>query len=279
MKLPMGLLKLPTVISVLVSTLLAMLVLAVLPPALGLALSVAATAMLATLATGALEGLSVRLLAGAREATERERAVLEPILTGLGLHSAAIYIRRSPRAETPPVLTIGRSSLVVTPWLIESVGREWITGAETAALLAHATGRQRAERSRLEIAMLAWTTPWRAVAAVCRTVGRAFAWLPLMRLAWTLRGVVAIVCVVQSAASSRTWPGLLAGCFVALTYLVPAAARSRAERVEAAADQFVIETGLGKALAALLRRSRQPVTPGRLHRLEASSHQAAPQSA
>lgn len=280
MRMPRGLLKLPTAVSVLVSTLLAALVLAVLPPALGLMLFAAAVALLWALASGALEGPTVRLLVGAREATEVERAVLVPVLGGLGLPSSTVYVRRSPRADSPPAQMVGRSSLVVAPWLIESAVRGWTTCAETAALVVHAVGRQRAERSRFEVAILALTTPWRAVSTACRRIGRVFAWFPLMRLAWMLRGVVAVVGVVQSATSGRLWAGLLAGGFVTLTYLIPAAARARAARVETAADQFVVEAGLGEVLAALLRRSQQPVTADRLQRLESVSRaQPVPQPA
>ena len=63
--------------------------------------------------------------------------------------------------------------------------------------------------------------------ATFRGVGRAFAWLPFMRLAWTLRGVVGVICVVQSVVEDRAWAGLLGGAVIALTYLVPAAGRRR----------------------------------------------------
>ena len=73
--------------------------------------------------------------------------------------------------------------------------------------------------------MLAATTPWRMVVATFRGVGRAFAWLPFMRVAWTLRGVVGVICVVQSVTEGRTWPGTPGGAVIVLTYLVPAAGR------------------------------------------------------
>src|SRR3546814_2407428 len=68
------------------------------------------------------------------------------------------------------------------------------------AAMAHAVGRRRAIRPRSELAVLAATVPWRLVVATFRGVGQAFAWLPFMRLAWTLRGVVGVICIVQSVA-------------------------------------------------------------------------------
>jgi hypothetical protein len=92
-----------------------------------------------------------------------------------------------------------------------------------------------------------------------------------MRVAWTLRGVVGVICVVQSVAEGRTWPGLLGGAVIALTYLVPAAGRVIEARGEVAADQLVVELGLGGVLAGLLRRYGHPMTLERLQRLEAAA--------
>lgn len=38
-----------------------------------------------------------------------------------------------------------------------------------------------------------------------------------------MRGVVGVICVVQSVAEDRAWAGLLGGEVIVLTYLVPAA--------------------------------------------------------
>jgi hypothetical protein len=163
---------------------------------------------------------------------------------------------------------IGKSSLVVTPWLIEATYRGWITGEEATAVVLHAAGRHHAGRHRLEVAVLAATTPWRAVSAVARGVGRPFAWFPLMRFAWSLRGFVGAVAVVQSAVEGRAVYGAIAGVFVALTYLVPAAGRARERRLEVEADRLVAARGLGEVLAGLLRRSGVKVRVERLQRLE-----------
>ncbi|MPZ62422.1 MAG: hypothetical protein GEU93_14240 [Propionibacteriales bacterium] len=255
----------------LVSSVLALMVLAVLPPSVGLLLLLTVAALQTALALGALEGPAVQLLARARMPTHRERTVLAPVLTrlgGLGVGTKALYVRRSPRTHMPPAVAIGRSSIVVTPWLIEATYRGTITHDEAAAVIAHAEGRHRAEQHRFELAVLAWTTPWRMVAAVARRIAAVFAWFPLMRTAWALRGLVGAVCVVQSATQGRTVYGLIAGAFVALTYLVPAAARRQERRAESAADQFLVELGLSVHMASLLRRLQQPLPLDRLPLLE-----------
>ena len=94
-----------------------------------------------------------------------------------------------------------------------------------------------------------------------------------MRLAWTLRGVVGVICIVQSVAEGRAAPGILGGAVIALTYLVPAASRRIEAWSEAAADQLVVSLGLGSVLSGLLRRHRHPMTLERLQRLETAVDQ------
>ncbi|QCC76087.1 hypothetical protein [Nocardioides daphniae] len=167
--------------------------------------------------------------------------------------------------------------MVVSPGLVDATYRGGVTGAEAAAALAHAVGRHRALRPRVELAVLAATTPWRLIVATFLGIGRAFAWLRFMRLAWTLRGVVGVICVVQSMVEGRAWAGLLGGAVIALTYLVPAAGRRIDLRTEAEADQFVLGLGLGPVLAGLLRRYGHPMTLERMQRLDTATDHPAEQ--
>ena len=136
-------------------------------------------------------------------------------------------------------------------------------------MIAHAVGRREVIRPRLEVAVLVAITPWRMVVAVFRGVARAFAWLPFMRLAWTLRGVVGVICVVQSVAEGRAAAGLLGGGVIALTYLVPACSRAIEDRAEFGADALVLTLGLGPVLAGLLGRFGHPMSLERRQRLAA----------
>ncbi|MFC7501598.1 hypothetical protein [Nocardioides sp. GCM10030258] len=275
MKVPMTVLRVVTLgPALLVSFVLAVVVFALLPPALGLVLFLASAAVLGALALGQLEVVAIGLLTRSRPATEAEFRVMAPVLAELGRYGidvGSLYVRRVQHPQTPVALAIGHRAVVITPGLVEGTYRGGVTGAEAVAVLAHAVGRRRVIRPRLEAAVLAATTPWRMVVATFRGVGRAFAWLPFMRVAWTLRGVVGVICVVQSVAEGRTWPGLLGGAVIALTYLVPAAGRVIEVRGEVAADQLVAELGLGGVLAGLLRRYGHPMTLERLQRLEAAA--------
>jgi len=63
---------------------------------------------------------------------------------------------------------------------------------------------------------------------------------------------VATIAVVQSVAGHRAGSGVVIVVFIALTYLVPRWRRSWRQQVEAAADGFVVEHGLGNRLGGVL---------------------------
>jgi len=277
MRFPMTVLRAVTLApALLVSFVLTVVVCALLPPALGLVAFMAAGGVLVALALGQLHEPAVAALTSSRPAKEAEVRVMAPVLAELGgggVDVGALFVRRIQRPSTPVAVAIGQRAVVVSPGLVEATYRGGVTGAEAAAALAHAVGRRQAIRPRLELAVLAATAPWRLVVATFRGVGRVFAWLPFMRLAWTLRGVVGAICVVQSVVEDRAWAGLLGGAVIALTYLVPAAGRRIELRTEAAADQFVLSLGLGPVLASLLRRYGHPMTLERMQRLETAVEQ------
>jgi hypothetical protein len=276
MRFPITVLRAVTLVpALLVSFVLTVVVCALLPPALGLVAFMAAGGVLVALALGQLQEPAIAALTRSRPATEADFRVMAPVLAELGsrgLDVGALFVRRTQRPSTPVAVAIGRRTMVLSPGLVEATYRGGVTGAEAAAALAHAVGRCQEIRPRLELAVLAATTPWRLVATF-RGVGRAFAWLPFMRLAWTLRGVVGFICVVQSVAEDRAWAGLLGGAVIALTYLVPAAGQRIELRTEAEADQFVLSLGLGPVLAGLLRRYGHPMTLERMQRLEPAVEQ------
>lgn len=259
--------------ALLTSLVLTVVVCALLPPTLGLVMFLAAGGLLVALALGHLQVLAIAAFTGARLATEAELQVMAPALNelaGRGVGIGALFVRRVQRSSTPATVAIGPRTVVVSPGLVAATYGGDVTGAEAAATLAHAVGRHRALRPRLELAVFAATTPWRLVVGMVCGVGRAFAWLPFMRLAWTLRGVVGVICVAQSVAEGRAAPGGLGGAVIALTYLVPAAGRRIEHRTEADADRFVLDLGLGAVLAGLLQRYGHPMTFDRMQRLEAA---------
>ena len=279
MRFPMTVLRVVTLApALLVSLVLTVVVCALLPPALGLVAFLVAAGLLVALAIGQFEVPAIAMLTRSRPATAAELQVMAPVLAELrgrdvDVDVDALFVRRRQGPSTPVSVAIADRAVVITPRLVDATYRGGVTAAEAAAAMAHAVGRRRAIRPRLELAVLAATTPWRLVVATFRGVGRAFAWLPFMRLAWTLRGVVGVICIVQSVAEGRAAPGILGGAVIALTYLVPAASRRIEAWSEAAADQLVVSLGLGSVLAGLFRRHGHPMTLERLQRLEAAVEQ------
>ena len=281
MRFPMTVLRVVTLApALLVSFVLTVVMCALLPPALGLVAFMAAGGVLVALAMGQLQQPAIAALTRSRPATEAEFRVMAPVLAelgGRGVDIATLFVRRAQRPSTPVAVAVGRRTVVVSPGLVDATYRGGVTGAEAAAALARAVGRHRALRPRVELAVLAATTPWRLIVATFLGIGRAFAWLRFMRLAWTLRGVVGVICVVQSMVEGRAWAGLLGGAVIALTYLVPAAGRRIDLRTEAEADQFVLGLGLGPVLAGLLRRYGHPMTLERMQRLDTATDHPAEQ--
>ena len=197
--------------ALLVSFVLAVVVCALLPPALGLVLFLAAAGRAGRAGAGPARGAGDR---GADQVAARDGGRVPGDGAGAGRAGWPWRRRRLAVRASSAAAAVrrwrwrsGRRAVVVTPGLVEATYRGGVTGAEAAAVLAHAVGRRRAIRPRLELAVLAATTPWRMVVATFRGVGRAFAWLPFMRVAWTLRGVVGVICVVQSVAEGRACAG------------------------------------------------------------------------
>ena len=194
-------------------------------------------------------------------------------LGGRGVDVAALFVRRVQRPSTPVAVAIGGRAVVVSPGLVEAMYRGGVTGAEAVAALAHAVGRRRAIRPRLELAVLAAMTPWRLMVATFRGVGRPS---PGFRSrGWHGRCGVSWGSSAWCSRSSRTGPGPVCsgGAVIALTYLVPAAGRRIELRTEAEADRFVVSLGLGPVLAGLLRRYGHPMTLERMQRLETAAEQ------
>jgi hypothetical protein len=258
--------------AVVASALLWMVGLALLPPVVGLLAFLVGVVLLVLLAAGVGERTGVRVLAGARPAGPGDEAALIPLVERLGALGVAcdreVLVRRSVGRQTPPAQLLGRGAVVVTPWLIEASHRGWLTLDEAVALVVHADAHRQAEKPHAEVAMLALTLPYRAVGALGLGIVRAFAWVPLMRFAWVLRGVVGAVAVAQQVAAGRALLGILVGTIVALTHLIPAASRGKVARVEAAADAVVVRLGLGSVLTQMMRRYRLPMTLDRWQLLQ-----------
>ncbi|GAB3996462.1 hypothetical protein GCM10028771_26700 [Nocardioides marmoraquaticus] len=193
--------------AVVVSTVLWLVVAALLPSGVAGLLLLLAPAALALLwlprsgRAGRLVDRAGTVLAGAREPTAAELTALQPVLARmleLDVEPMRLLVSRSARPY-PPVRPFGRDQVVVSPVLAEAVFRRQLGVEDAVALIVHNIGWLRAQPTRGAVAIAALTLPWRAVAAAASRIGAAARWVPFVSFAWRLRFVVAAVAVVQSA--------------------------------------------------------------------------------
>lgn len=252
--------------AVVVSTVVWLIVAALLPAGVGGLLLLAAPVVLAVLwlGTSGRMGRLVdhvgALLAGAREPTPDELAVLQPVLSRLvelEVEPMRLLVSRSARPY-PPVRPFGRDQVVVSPVLVEAVFRRQLAVEHAVALVVHNIGRLRAQPTRGAVAIAAWTLPWRVLSTVISRVGAAARWVPLVGFAWRLRFAVGAVAIVQSAIEGRTMSAVLVAVFLAATYTTPAARRARGARLQVAADRYVTVRGLGLTLLGATYRVGAP---------------------
>lgn len=268
MRVPTGVWKAVThLVAVLASFLLVLIATAVLPFGLGSVVLLGIIVAVGLVAVGVLEGPAVRLATRASAPTDGE---LQLLSTVPDLERSRVLVCRSAAGTAASVVIMGRFT-VVSAALVEALYSGRVSTREVTALVVHARAHhQVAAPRRGEVAIAVVETPGRMVVGIFRGVGSAFAWMPLSSRAWPLRGVVGVVCLVQSVAEGRTWPGVLGAGVIALTYLVPAAGRAIEARATAAGDAEVVRAGLGGVLVEVLGRSGQRLSLERRQRLQSS---------
>ncbi|GAB3668714.1 hypothetical protein GCM10027596_39940 [Nocardioides korecus] len=268
MRVPAGVLKAVThLIAVVASLLLVLVPTAVLPPGLGSVVLLGMIVAVALVTGGKLEGPAVRLTARASAPTDGELQVLTPIPDLAGTH---VLVCRNAAHTAAPVVIMGPFT-VVSAALVEALYSGRVSTQEVTALVVHARAHHQVIAiRRAEVAIALLETPWRIAVRLFHGVESALAWMPLGFPAWRIRGVAGVVCLVQSVAGGRTWPGVLGAGVIALTYLVPGASQALAARATTAGDAEVVAAGLGRSLLKVLGRSGQQLSLERRQRLQAS---------
>ena len=268
MRLPTGVFQVVThLVAVVASFLLVLVVTALLPFGLDSVVLLGLLVVVGLVAGGVLEGPAVRLVAHASGPTNSELQVLSTIPDLFERHR--VLVTRSAAGLPAPVVIMGPFT-VISGALVEALSHGWVSTQEVTALVVHARAHHQVAAPRGEVALAVAEAPVRRVVGGFRGVRRAFAWMPLGSVAWRWRGVVGLVCLVQSVAESRPWPGVLGAGLIVLTYLVPAASRAIEARATAAGDAAVVAAGLGRVLVEVLGRSGRRLSWERCERLQAS---------
>lgn len=237
---------------VFISSLLWLLVVAALPPAVGLALTVVGLVIGALLAAGLGEHTAIRLLYRARRATTAEAprlAVAWRIATHQ-LDADGVQLRMV--THGPTIATAGRRHVLLRREVVAAYCTNEISAHAVASLITAGIGRLRHGRTRFDLLWTFWTLPWDFIRGIAYAIGRRLAWVPLVPFAWRTRAVVGTIAVVLEAQAGR-WPSpIIIGVFIALSYLTPRWRRSWCRHLNGAAT--------GSALNLLVEQSTQRKT-------------------
>ena len=260
---------------VLISTVLTMVVGAVLPALVGWVVFVGGLLTMALLLGGVGETAALRVFYRARHVTEAENAALS---------SATALLR--PRELGPPVVDlwietrsglvaaggVGRRSVIVSGGLVAAVRAGQLPPDQAAAVIAHATGVVRVGATRSDAALMFWTMPWQILRGLSQGVARVFSWLPLVGSVWRLRFVLGATVAAQSwneGTPAARVAGGLAVLVIALSYLMPRWELAWAAALSNVGDDQVKRAGMGGPLSRFLRRcSSSPATFERIHRMQ-----------
>ncbi|GGB48435.1 hypothetical protein GCM10011492_44620 [Flexivirga endophytica] len=257
----------PALTALATSTVLVVIVGAVLPGVIALPVFVVGVVVMAVLLSGRAEATAAQVLAGAREPLGYEVASLKPVFAVLREHHVAgdVDVRVSDSGRVYAT-RFGRHTLVVSAGLMRAVRAGGAFDERAAAIIAHALGLG---VRRFEAAVAFWTLPWKTMRAVCRAAVALLSVQPLLSLAWRLRFVTATAAAVQGITEGHPVFDLLTAGIVVVTYLVPWCERREQLLLQRQGDRFVIEHGFGTCLAEVLRPSaRAPKALQRVHALQ-----------
>ena len=222
------------------------------------------------LASGRLEAAAARLFGFARGLRPGQRAVLEPTLAlvaKLDLAPGRVLVRLRDD-DGLPAAPIGRDTVIVQPWLVQSLYLRSLTTADAAAVIGHAVASQRVGPSRFDLAARLWALPWTFVFIVIRRIARNFSWVPAGGLAWHLRIVMGVIAVYQGFQPAGNPPlGIATGVLVAISYIAPAADRAWRDAVERDADRIVAQRGLADPLIHFVQSTEGVDSMERAHRI------------
>lgn len=257
--------------AVLVSMVLTVVVGAVLPATVGLALFGGGLVTMAALLLGLAEAPAVRILFRARDLSSAEAAALAPALALLCEHAVPMgALRLQVQDGTVPIAAAGagRRTVVVSAGLLAAVRDRQLPVDQTAAVLGHGAGVVLSGAVRSDPALEFWTLPWQILRGLTQGLSRALRWVPAAGWAWKCRFILAVIAAAQAGAVGRWLVAAVIVLVGALSYLVSAWERAWATTIRELGDEQVRQVGLAQALSQfLLRCSSSPEVHERVHAL------------
>lgn len=220
---------------VIISSLLWLVIIAALPPAVGFGVTVAGVAIGVLLAAGLGEDTAVRLLYRARRANPAEAPRLTVAWRIATRQMDADGVRLRIVTHSPPIATAGRRHLLLSREAVDAYCANDVTTHAVAALITEGIGRIHHGHTRFDLLWTFWTLPWDFIRGIAHEIGRRLAWIPLVQLAWRTRFIVGTIAVVLEAQAGR-WPSpIIIGAFIVLSYLMPRWRRSWSRHLQGAA--------------------------------------------
>ena len=247
---PSGLLLKAAVVipDVIISSLLWLVIIAALPPAISFSIIVLGMLVAGVLAAGYCEDASVRFLCRARRATPKEgpRLAVAWRIASHGLDADGVRLRIVHHG--PTVGTAGNRHILLRSDVVDAYCANDLTAREVAALIAHGIGRLHHGHTRFDLLSTFWTIPWDLIRGFSHAIGRRLGWIPLVQFAWQVRFIVGSIAVVLEAQAGR-WPSsTIIATFNALSYLMPHWRGSWEQQLTNAADRYVLQAGVSAAV-------------------------------
>ena len=224
---------------VIISSLLWLVIVAALPPAVSFAITVVGVVIGALLAAGLGEDAAILLLFRARRATPAEAPRLT-VAWRIATHQLdADGVRLRIVTHGPPIATAGRRHLLLRRDVVDAYCANEISAHIVATLITNGIGRLRHGHTRFDLLWTLWTLPWDFLRGIGHAIGRRLAWIPLIQFAWRTRAVVGTIAVLLEAQAGR-WPSpVIIGVFIALSYLMPNCRAAWERRLTEAGNDFV----------------------------------------
>ena len=237
-----------------------LLVQALLPPAIGAALFIAAVGLAVLVSLGRLEGAAAAVLLGARrprpdELSDLAPALMLPCQARLG---PPIIDTRVGHGHAISAAGIGRRTVVVTTGLLKAVADGDLPPGQVAAVMAHGSTLVRAGLVRHNL-LIAWLSlPRQMLHAIADTMARHGRQPPLTVIAWRLRAIVITVAVLHPAHEHHLGPAAVTAAIGALSCAMPIWRQHWQTLLRTTGDQGLEQARFTPAMAAF--RQRHPAT-------------------
>lgn len=197
--------------------------------------------------------------------------MLEALVPAEGLrgrHQPRVWIAR-PGVRRHGIIALTARDVAVQEQTVVALMQGSLDADEFCAAVVWALAVRTSEgRGAGHAAVEVFCLPASAVSRLLRPAGQLATW-PLIGTCWALRGGVALIGLVQSAATEHAWAGVGALLVVALSYAHPRWTRRRHAQLEQAGDDEVARAGLAGVWVRMLSRGPGTLsTQARIARLE-----------